>query len=256
MSTSAPPQLLPSQSDHIAGSTMTQDFTPATDEINQFDYKPMPIIVPVGFVLALLSAVAFFGIIGIFIAVAATIVSFYSWRVVSQSEGTLSGRPLAIVSTVLSLGFLILGTSSEIHAYQTEVPEGYKRVSFANDISSKGFVFANGQSDLHPEVKPLIDQSVFLKGYIYPPSDPRNMKEFLLLKDTGECCFGGKPAQTDMILVKIKGDKGLDYREGLQRMSVAGHFKFDMATYGDGLLPVYQIEVDNAQYVEPSRTSF
>ncbi len=232
------------------------EFTPASEAINQFDYRPMPIIVPISFVLALLSAVSFFGIIGVVIAFAGLLVSLFGWRIVAQSEGTLSGRPVAIAATLISAAFFLLGTASQIHAYQTEVPEGYKRISFANDISSKGFVFANGRSDIHPEVKPLIDKPVFLKGYIYPPSDPKNMKEFLLLKDTGECCFGGKPKQTDMILVKLKGKKGLDYREGLQRMSIAGVLEFDMTTYGDGLLPVYQMEVESAEYVEPSRTSF
>ncbi len=231
-------------------------FGAAQEEINQFDYRPMPIIVPVSMTLAIISGLALMGIVGVGIAFVSTIVGIYAWRVVSASDGTFSGLFVAKMAFFLSLAFFGLGVASQVHAYNTEVPEGYRRVSFSNDISAKGFVMINGMSDLSPDVKPLINQKVFLKGYIYPPKDGRNVKEFLLLKDTGECCFGGKPSQTDMILVTINDGRGIAYQDQLIRMSVAGTLRFDPSQYGDGLMPVYQLDVDQVDHVTVAKTSF
>lgn len=207
-------------------------------EKDGFDYRPVPPHAVVAAVLGALSATALLGITGIAVAVFGTIVSAFSvWRI-RAAGGALGGRVPATAGLVLSLLFLIGGTSYQTYLYQTEVPEGYQRVSFSTDISRKGFVNTGGALGLHPDVEPLIGQDVFLKGFMYPTGQMQGLDSFLLVKDSGTCCFGGQPATEDMIGVVMEGDRTVDYYQG--RVSVAGTLELNpnQAAYA-GNQPVY-----------------
>ena len=52
--------------------------------------------------------------------------------------------------------------------------------------------------------KELDGKKVFIKGYMYPSSQMTGIREFVLCRDNGTCCFGGQPRLTDMIRVKLK----------------------------------------------------
>jgi len=223
-----------------------QDF-----QSNEFDYRPTPVIVPVAIVLALVSASSLLGVVGIIIAFLGMIVSLFAVNLVVRSDGAYSGKWPALIALVLSFGFGIAGVGSQIYAYSTEVPEGYRRTSFSQEISAKGFAVHEGQMALHPDVARLMDQQIFLKGYMYPQRQTEGLSEFLLLKDTGECCFGGQPKPTDMILVKMKTSEGATYRQG--RVAVAGTLRLTTDTTPEGLQPVYALE---AIKCERSRSAF
>ena len=53
-------------------------------------------------------------------------------------------------------------------------------------------------------MKALDGQRIFIKGYMYPTKELEGLNSFLLVKDTGQCCFGGNPAITDMIMVTME----------------------------------------------------
>ena len=207
---------------------------------NEFDYRPMPVLVPISLALAVVSISALLGIVGILVAVLASLASISAIVVIARSEGMYSGRVMAIIALVLSLAFGTLGVASQIYAFKTEVPEGYRRVSFAREISAKGFPIKEGKATLHPDVAALIDKKIFLKGYMYPQAQKKGLRQFLLLKDTGECCFGGQPKPTDMILVKMQNEKGADYHTG--RVAVAGTLRLTRDRTPEGLEPIYALE--------------
>ena len=216
-----------------------------------FDYRPTPVLVPIGLVLAVVSSSALLGVIGIAIALIGIVVSLFALLTIRRSEGMYSGYVMGTIALAVSFAFGGIGIGSQIHAFNTEVPEGYVRVSFARDISAKGFVVESGRQALHPDVVNLIDKKIFFKGFMYPQRQKKGLQQFLLLKDTGECCFGGKPKATDMILVKVENKKGTNYRTG--RVAVAGTFRMTNNRTPEGLQPIYAME---AIRCERSRSAF
>lgn len=231
-------------------SAVNDQFVAQDLQNNEFDYRPMPVIVPVSVALGVLSASALLGVVGILIGLIGVGVGISAVFTIRRGEGMYSGSWAAWVGMLLSLTFAIVGISSQVYAFQTEVPDGYRRISFSQDISAKGFSVVEGQSGLHPEVADLVGKKIFLKGYMYPQRQTEDLTEFLLLKDTGECCFGGQPSPTDMILIQMK--KGTaDYSQG--RMAVAGTLALTRDTTPEGLEPVYALE---AIHCERSRSAF
>lgn len=219
----------------------------------EFDYRPMPVIVPIAGVMALVAASAYLGLIGIIMSIISVGVGIVAWRTVGSSDGQYSGLWVARIACLLSLIFFVTGTGQLVYAFNTEVPEGYRRISFSQDISKKGFKIVGGKAGVHEDVKKLTDRKIFLKGFMYPQRQTKGIKEFLLLKDSGECCFGGQPAQSDMVLVRMNDEKGVDYIGG-SRIAVAGTFRIAKnAVTPEGLQPVYALEAD---HFGKAKTSF
>ena len=224
-----------------------ESYTVPQGERVDFDYRPVPVSAPVAAVLGVLGLTAFLAAFGLLLAAAGLVVSLLAWRAVKKTDG--GGLWLAFAGLGLSLVGLIGGAASHAYAYQTEVPEGHVRLDFTKDISE---VAVAPTGDLSPLVEKLDGTPVFLKGYMYP--DPsgreRDLSRFIFVKDSGECCFGGKPKLTDMIQVSMSGDTA-DYYAGL--VSVAGTFKLRPAGGRGELDPIFELTAVRA---EPARTSF
>ena len=83
--------------------------------------------------------------------------------------------------------------------YLTEVPDGYERISYADlqpDPAQAGQV-------VPPSALELEGKKIFIKGYIYPGREKDGIRQFLLVRDQGDCCFGGNPKITDRIQVTL-----------------------------------------------------
>lgn len=160
---------------------------------------------------------------------------------------------LAVVGLLLSITCFTASAAIWIQGYRTEVPEGFRRISFLDDISQKGFVVSKKSNDIfHPEVKKLDGQKIFLKGYMYPTKQMNGLTTFLLVKDMGQCCFGGNPKPCDMVLVNMESQKAVNYLQGL--VSVSGVFHCQPGSVGPANLnPVYTMD---GKMVENSRTVF
>jgi len=158
---------------------------------------------------------------------------------------------VATLGVALSTFFLVSGVAYQSYVYANEVPEGYHRLNFSSDISAKGFVTKDGVQAVNPDVLELDKKNVFLKGYMYPTRDTEDLKSFILVKDNGQCCFGGQPDVKDMILVEMQGNKSADFYSGL--VSVAGEFLAEAPTAAGELRPVYQLKGD---HFEQARTAY
>jgi len=97
----------------------------------------------------------------------------------------------------------------------------------------------------------LDKQNVFLKGYMYPTRQTEDLKSFILVKDNGQCCFGGQPDAKDMILVEMQDDHRADFYAGL--VAVAGKFQAEAPTQAGELRPVYQLK---GTHFEQARTAY
>jgi hypothetical protein len=226
---------------------------PVKAPTNEFGYRPVPLLAPLSFFLGLLSALGFLGLLVMPIGFVGIVVAGVCILRLRRFRGEYGGMWLAVSGFVMSLVFFTSSAGIWAYGYRTEVPEGFRRLNFTEDISSKGFVVAKGKSDIfNPEVKALDGENVFIKGYMYPTNETRGLKTFLLVKDNAQCCFGGNPKINDMILVTMKSGRGVDYHQGLL-MSVGGVFHCQKSTGPAGLTPVYAID---GTLAEGARTIF
>jgi hypothetical protein len=154
----------------------------------------------------------------------------------------LTGRGIAWVGTV-GCGLLLVGGSIyHLAVYLTEVPEGYERITFES--------LQVGEEDLAAGTNLPLDlngQRVFVKGYVHPGvSSMGKIRRFVLVPDMGTCCFGGQPALTDMIEVRIVGDaEGVRYSTRKQRLAGTFHVRTQLRKVAGGLTGgYYELEAD------------
>lgn len=210
-----------------------------TASAEEFSYRPLTPLAPITLFFAICSASAYFDWYGVAIGGVGLLVGMFTlWRI-WHSSGELTGWALASTGTVLSAISVVGGASWHIYQYQTEVPAGYQRVNFSW-LSDQLPLVKDGKDQIHPEVQKLDGQDIFIKGYMYPTRQDRNLTEFVMLKDTGQCCFGGNPKLSDMIVVKLK-DFTVDHRE-MQLVSVAGKFHAGPRSDSAGLSAVYTLD--------------
>ncbi len=231
----------------------SQSFPKDSPNSNEFNYRPVPVLAPVSFCLGILSALGFMGLLATPLGLVGIVVSTVTIFRLRHFRGEYGGMWLAVSGLVMSLTFFSWSAGSWIYGYQTEVPEGFRRLNFASDISKKGLVLKKGSRDIFPpDVKALDGQKVFLKGYIYPTKQMTGLKSFLLVKDNAQCCFGGNPALTDMIMVDMEPGKSIDFKQGAL-VSVGGVFHCRPASGPAGLSPIYTMD---GMLAEQSRTMF
>ncbi|MCA9081585.1 MAG: DUF4190 domain-containing protein [Planctomycetaceae bacterium] len=216
------------------------------DEFNEFSYRPVPIIAVTGFILALVSSLALFLWIALPITLVAAVVGIAAIWTIRSSQGAYGGQALAITTVVLSVLFAVGGVTYQMYLFKTELPEGYKRVSFYRDISEKGIAQTQYGLQPHPDILALDGEKVFLKGFIYPTEKMQDLNKFLLLKDNGQCCFGGQPKLEDRIGVVLK--EGMTFDHTYNRVSLSGTFRLNRNYHGeDALEPIFLFEADSCK---------
>ena len=227
------------------------------DEPRTFDYRPVPVTVPMAVFFGVCGLLGLLTPVGVPVALIGLFLSAWCLLKIRRSAGEYGGSWLSGTGLLLSAVGFFGGVAIHSVAYATEVPEGYARLNFTQDISKKGFVQENGFLAPHPEVIALDGKNVFLKGYMYPMRQTEGLPSFVFCRDSGDCCFGGTPKVEDMIVVKMDGERTTDFYQGL--VSVAGTFKLRRSIgdedYGKltGAEPIYEM---TAIQVEPARTSF
>lgn len=155
----------------------------------------------------------------------------------------LTGRGLAWIGLGLSLFSFLGGIAAAAIVYATEVPPGYTRISYVDLQPEDG---VPGQF-IPPLARKLDGQKVFIKGYVFPGAKPNGIKEFLLVRDKGDCCFGGNPKLTDRIQVTLKDP--LRLTRNLRVNKVAGTFRIrpaDGAVDAGGAV-IYHLEADHLE---------
>ncbi len=229
---------------------MTETLNRPEYGMEEFSYRPVPPLVAVSMAFTCLSLLAVLSDLLLIVPLIGIVLAFIAYYQISRSQGDLSGGGLAVSSLVLMLAMFIAFGAMHLHSYATEVPEGYSRINFTSDISQKGFTSEGGQAGIHPDVAKLAGKPIYLKGYMYPFRETHGLKSFVLCRDAGECCFGGQPKPTDMILVNMTEGALADYHDK-QLVGVAGTLKVEPTYDASGLNPVYQLD---CKYFAPAKT--
>ena len=132
----------------------------------------------------------------------------------------LTGKRAAKIGLILGLICVIGATAFHTYIYNTEVPDGYERISFGDlrPSTRKGLPFSE-------KAKAFDGKKVFLKGYVRPSAKRRKLKNFILVGDFGDCCFGGDPKITEVVAIKILTDETIDH--GYRLRKIGGTFQFN-----------------------------
>ena len=174
-----------------------------TSDGEELDYVPVSPWAPISLCMGLLGLTGFIGYFGLYVAFFGIFVGIGAINQIRASGGFVKGTWMATLGLVLSICSFCLGSAKMSYDYQHEVPEGYQRVNFQKDVAEKQFVFNGGYRKLAPEVAAVIGKKVYLKGFMYATQATEGLQQFILLKDNGECCFGGKPKSHDYIIVTL-----------------------------------------------------
>jgi hypothetical protein len=99
-----------------------------------------------------------------------------------------------------------------------------------------------------PSALELEGKHVFIKGYLYPGREKDGIKQFLLVRDQGDCCFGGNPKITDRIQVTLAGPLRVSYQTRLFKVGGKFHVApMDQATGGAKGGVFYHLDADYVQ---------
>lgn len=183
-------------------------------------YRAVSPLAVTSLALGLLSFMAVFDWSLAIVPAVALLSGVEAWRRIRLRPDELTGSRLATAGVALAVTFWAGGWARLTYEHLTEVPEGYLRVSFDElqpDPEKPG--------QLWPSSAQLLNgHSAFIKGYIYPAQDQSTgIKQFILVRHSGDCCFGGNPKLTDMVLVTLREPLELTYTTRLTK--VAGKFR-------------------------------
>lgn len=205
-------------------------------------YKALSGAAIAALVIALLSPLAFLGWWLTAVPVIGFVLAMLALVDIARRPAALTGRPAAIVAA--SASALLAAGSLTYHAveYAAELPPGFSRLDFAMLQPAPG-----DPPDAIPAAARAMDgREVLLKGYMYPGNERRGIVLFLLVRDQGDCCFGGNPKISDRVLVRMADPRGINFTQRL--VKIAGRFRIQPAgapDSGGGVL--YQMEDAHAR---------
>jgi hypothetical protein len=173
--------------------------------------------------------------------------SLRAWGQIRREPERYTGGGIAMAGFVLSLVFLLGGVGYGGYVYATEVPDGYTRISFPG-MKPDTLQERSGIA-VPPEIEKLDGQKVFIKGYIRPDSIKvsRGIKQFLLVRDNNQCCFGDLSTVKyyDQVLVNMLGSRYVNYSDGIFRMG--GILKVEPQNVPRSpMVPVFTLQADYA----------
>jgi hypothetical protein len=208
----------------------------------EFMYRPVSSMAVCSLVLGLLSLLGIFLWMVIPVGLLAVLLGGIAILSIRRLKGEYTGTGVAITGILFGTVTMAAGTAVQVHAFRNEVPPGYTRVSFNKDISAKEFVTDRHGDKPHPDVEALVGKRLFFKGFVYPTDQMEGLTSFLLLKDSKECCFGGKPDVKDKVACILQNGKTVNYTPG--RVSVSGTFRINPKYNHQESESLYILETD------------
>ena len=172
-------------------------------------------------------------------------VSLWALQTIRSNREFFTGLQIAAAGVAISALSLFGGLAYGGYVYATEVPDGYQRTSFLSLKPSD--VDIQDKNPIPPKIQELRGKKVFIKGYFRPDSTKTrvNIKEFLLVRDSNQCCFGdlSQVAFFDQIKINLTGGITTDYSQSVFR--IGGKLDWRPGRLGIGEPPiVYSIKAD------------
>lgn len=184
-------------------------------------YRAINTLAIVSFIAGLLSALSFLGWTLAAIPMVGIVAGALGLRQIRANPDGYTGEHFALVGTLLC-GLLWMGGWSRLaYVHATEVPPGFERISY-EDLQLNS---ADPDSFPPKRAIELDGKKVFIKGYVYQPTGGQTtgLKHFILVRDKGQCCFGGNPKITDMIEVRLKGELEAEFNMRVRKLAGTFH---------------------------------
>jgi len=215
------------------------DSIESAESEDQLQYRAISSAAVASVILGLLSFLACLDWMWIFIPVMGIVVGLFAVARISRRRDEFTGTGVAKLGVALSMILLVAGPTRLIYDEATKVPPGYTRI-FYDELQPNQQV----KGELYPpSARELDGKRVYIEGYIFNPSDT---KQFLLVRDQGDCCFGGNPKITDRIQVTLVDPLRLAYRNRLFRVAGTFHVNPTQAIGTTGGV-YYHLEADHLQ---------
>lgn len=202
--------------------------SPATDAQRYEQYRALSTSAVASLIVGVLSCLAILDWSLVAIPLIGIPLSIFALVKIKRHGDELTGARLARAGLALSLLFAVGGPARLTYEFVTELPAGYERISYAElqpDPAEAGQI-------VPPEALALEGQKIFIKGFIYPGREKDGIRQFLLVRDQGDCCFGGNPKITDRIQVTLVDPLRLKFQSRLHK--VGGTFHVEPATTSVG----------------------
>jgi hypothetical protein len=190
-----------------------------TDEsLGADSYRAINGVTVAAAVLGLLSPLAFLDWWLAVVPVLAAVLGAVAWRDIATRPAELTGGGIATAAIVAAIISLAGGLAWQSYVYATELPPGFVRLNYALLQPLDG----DPPTAVPETALTLNGRDVLLKGYMYPGKQQQGIAQFLLVRDQGDCCFGGNPKITDRVLVRLADPRGIDFSPRLRK--IAGRF--------------------------------
>lgn len=99
---------------------------------------------------------------------------------------------------------------------------------------------------LTPAIENLVGKRIRIRGFILPTAQKRGIKQFVLVRDNQECCFGPGAALYDCIFVEMQKDKSAEF--SIRPVAVEGTFSVNEVLGPDGKhWAIYRIDADEVR---------
>jgi hypothetical protein len=99
---------------------------------------------------------------------------------------------------------------------------------------------------LTDSIEAMFGQRMRIRGYMFPTAQKSGLREFVLVRDNQECCFGQGAALYDCIFVAMRPGQTAEY--SIRPVAVEGTFEFNEIVGPDGRhLAIYRLEADSAR---------
>jgi hypothetical protein len=95
---------------------------------------------------------------------------------------------------------------------------------------------------LTKEIEAMAGQRIRIRGYILPTPQKNGIKQFVLVRDNQECCFGPGAALYDCILVEMKPGKTAEY--SIRPVAAEGTFDIREFVIGGKHLAIYHMDAE------------
>ncbi|MEX0641913.1 MAG: DUF3299 domain-containing protein [Pirellulales bacterium] len=99
---------------------------------------------------------------------------------------------------------------------------------------------------LTDSIESMFGQRIRIRGFIIPPAQKRGIKQFVLVRDDQECCFGPGAALFDCIFVEMKPGNTVEYSG--RPVAVEGTFGFKEIIGPNGRhWAIYHLDAESVQ---------
>lgn len=227
----------------VAEPQKPQGFTEIDNVQDYSEYRSVSRKAAISVLILLLSIWGIWSTLMLVFAAGGVILAVFGFVEIQRYPNEYSGRDYARVGLAANLLILIGGIGFQSYVYATEVPEGYKRITFHLLQATK-----KEPDKIPPDTALELDgKLIFVKGYVHPGgvSGSGFVTQFVLVPDMKTCCFGDQPAFTDMIEVTLPVDKPTKYnmrkRKLMGSLKVSPHLKRVEEVQG----VFYQLQADD-----------